>query len=53
MKNFKILTKLNFHELPKAIKIAKKNYCTCAHVRNIQFQAVAWNRAYLIIERSL
>ena len=53
MKKFKIFTKLNFYQLPKAIKIAKKKYCTCTHVRNIQFQAVASNRAYLIIERSL
>ena len=34
-KKFKIFSKLNFHQLPKAIKIAKKKYCTCAHVRNI------------------
>ena len=53
MKNFKIFTKLNFHKLPKATKFAKKKYCACAHVCNIQFQAVACNRAYLVIERSL
>ena len=53
MKNFKIFIKLNLYQWQKAIKIAKEIFCTCAHVRNIQYQAVACNGAYLIMERSL
>ena len=53
IENLKNTDKSNLHEFIKAIKKEKKNYCTSAYVRNIQYNAVAYNRAYLIIERSL
>ena len=53
IENLKNFDKSNLHEFIKAIKNEKKNYFTSAHVRNIQYHAVAYNRAYLIIERSL
>ena len=43
--NLKNFDKSNLHEFTKAIKNEKKIYCSWAYVRNIQYHAVAYNRA--------